>query len=213
MTAALSQSAPPAAERRYDLNFARWVRDNIEGGDKLSLCMQCGACSGSCPIGTQMDHGPRKLIAMIRAGMKDEVLSSNTLWNCTSCYRCTVRCPRGIPVTSIVQSLAATASALGYADKQENALFAKSFWWSTETFGRTDERFVTVKYYFSLGFVEGIKRGLANLKIALGMVRTGRMHLGLPHRIKDKKGLQAILARAAEIEAAQGQEGANNDEL
>ena len=203
MTAAL----PETAENRYDLNFARWVRDNVDGGDKLSLCMQCGACSGSCPIGTQMDHGPRKIIAMIRASMKDEVLSSNTLWNCTSCYRCTVRCPRGIPVTYLIQDLAAKAVEFGYADKKENALFAKSFWWSTRVFGRTDERLVTAKYYFSLGLVEGIKRGLANLKIALGMVRTGRMHLGMPHKVQDKKGLQAILARAAEIEA----EEANNE--
>lgn len=197
MTAAI----PETSERRYDLNFARWVRDNINGGDKLSMCMQCGACSGSCPIGAQMDHGPRKLIAMIRAGMKDEVLSSNTLWNCTSCYRCTVRCPRGVPVTYIVQDLAAKASDLGYADKKENRRFAKSFWWSAKAYGRTDERLVTAKYYFSLGFVEGIKRGLGNLKIAFGMVKTGRMHIGMPHKVKDRQGLQAILARAAEIES------------
>ncbi len=209
MTAAVPETTPPAAARPYDLNFARWVRDNVNGGDKLSMCMQCGACSGSCPIGTQMDHGPRKLIAMIRAGMKDEVFSSNTLWNCTSCYRCTVRCPRGVPVTYIVQDLAAKASEFGYADKKENALFAKSFWWSAKTFGRTDERLVTAKYYFSLGLMEGIKRGLGNLKIAFGMIRTGRMHLGMPHKVKDNKGLQAILARAVEIEA----EGAGKDEL
>ena len=47
--------APPAqAERRYDLNFARWVRANVNGGEKMSMCMQCGMCSGSCPIGTEM---------------------------------------------------------------------------------------------------------------------------------------------------------------
>lgn len=201
MNAPLTSSGPNTAAR-YDLSFARWVRDNVEGGDKLSMCMQCAACSGSCPIGTEMDHGPRKLIAMIRAGMKDEVLSSNTLWNCTSCYRCTVRCPRGVPVTKIVQSLAAKSVELGYAGKAENARFAKIFWWSAEGFGRTDERLVTARYYFSFGLVEGIKKGLGNLKIAFGMIKAGRMHLGAPHKVKDQKGLQAILARAAEIEKA-----------
>ena len=73
--------APPdQADRRYDLNFARWVRDNVNGGEKMSLCMQCGMCSGSCPIGTEMDHGPRKLFMMIRAGMKDDVFNSSTTW-------------------------------------------------------------------------------------------------------------------------------------
>ncbi len=194
-------TTPPAAARTYDLSFARWVRDNINGGDQLNLCMQCGVCSGSCPIGVQMDYGPRKLFMMIRAGMKEEVLSSNTMWNCTSCYRCVVRCPRGIPVTYILQDLAAKAAELGYAKgPHENKNFSKSFWWSAKTFGRTDERLVTAFYYLSLGLGEGYKRGMANLKIALGMVKAGRMHVGMPHRIKDRKGLKAILAKAHEIE-------------
>jgi quinone-modifying oxidoreductase subunit QmoC len=163
--------------------------------------MQCGVCSGSCPIGVQMDYGPRKLFQMIRAGMKEEVLSANTMWNCTSCYRCVVRCPRGVPVTYILQDLAAKAAELGYAKPDnENRAFAKSFWNSAKWFGRTDERLVTALYYFSFGFAEGYKRGMANLKIALGFIKAGRMPIGLPHSIKDRKGLQAILAKAAEIE-------------
>jgi len=195
---------PEQAPTRYDLNFARWVYENVDGGDKLSLCMQCGVCSGSCPIGTQMDHGPRKLFMMIRAGMKEEVLKSNTMWNCTSCYRCVVRCPRGVPVTYILQDLAAKAADLGYADARDNTRFSRSFWWSAKSLGRTDERLVTAKYYFSFGFREGVRRGLDNLKIAIGMVRTGRMHIGLPHRIRDRKGLKAILDKAAEIERREG---------
>lgn len=192
--------AAPDATKTYDLSFANWVYDNIEGGDKLSLCMQCGVCSGSCPIGVEMDHGPRKLFMMIRAGMKEDVLTSNTMWNCTSCYRCVVRCPRGVPVTYILHDLGTKSVEMGYAEPNDNTRFSKSFWWSARTFGRTDERLVTAKYYFSFGLVEGIKRGLGNLKIALGMVKAGRMHLGAPHGIKDKKGLRAILAKAAEIE-------------
>jgi quinone-modifying oxidoreductase subunit QmoC len=188
------------AKRKYDLGFARWVYENVEGGDKMSMCMQCGMCSGSCPIGTEMDHGPRKIFMMVRAGMKEAVLTSNTLWNCTSCYNCVVRCPRGVPVTYILQSLAQKSVELGYAKNPENARFAKSFWWSAATFGRTDERLVTARYYFTFGLVEGIKKSLENLKIALGMVKAGRMHIGAPHTIKDTKGLRAILAKAAEIE-------------
>ena len=61
---------PPEPTRKYDLGFARWVYANVDGGGKLSLCMQCGVCSGSCPLGaTEMDHGPRKLFMMVRAGM------------------------------------------------------------------------------------------------------------------------------------------------
>ncbi len=194
MTAPLPQDAA----RKYDLGFARWVHDNIDGGDKLGLCMQCGVCSGSCPIGAQMDYGPRKLFMMIRAGMKDAVLSANTMWNCTLCYRCVVRCPRAIPVTDILQDLATKAVELGYAHKEDTTRFAKAFWWSTHQFGRTDERLVTTRYYFSFGLVAGMRKALANLKIAWGLIRTGRMHIGVPKKIRDTKGLQAILAKAQE---------------
>jgi quinone-modifying oxidoreductase subunit QmoC len=192
--------AIPEPRKKYDLSFAQWVYDNVDGGDKIALCMQCGMCSGSCPIGTSMDNGPRKLFMMIRAGMKEAVLTSDTMWNCTQCYNCVVRCPRSIPVTGILQDLATVAVREGYAHTQSTARFAKAFWWSTAKFGRTDERLVTARFYFSFGLSEGVKRGLANLPIALGMIRTKRMGLGMPHRIKDTKGLQAILDEAKRIE-------------
>ena len=197
---------PAATDRTYDLGFAQWVYDNIDGGDKLALCMQCGMCSGSCPIGTQMDYGPRKLFMMIRAGMKEAVMTANTMWNCTSCYNCVVRCPRGIPVTYILQDLATKAVELGYATGEDTNRFSRAFWWSTRTFGRTDERLVTGRYYFSFGLVQGVMKGLANLKIALGLIRTRRMHIGAPKRIRDTRGLQAILARAQEIEDREGRD-------
>ncbi|HYB49468.1 MAG TPA: hypothetical protein VED47_00025, partial [Burkholderiaceae bacterium] len=64
-----------------------------------------------------------------------------------------------------------------------------------------DERLVTARYYFTFGLKEGIQRALSNLAIAAGMVRTGRMHIGWPRRIKDRKGLKAILAKARELES------------
>lgn len=191
----------PNPSKKYDLDFARWVYDNVNGGDKLALCMQCGVCSGSCPIGTNMDYGPRKLFMMIRAGMKEEVMTSNTPANCTSCYRCVVRCPRSVPVTYILQDLLQKQSQLGYvASGKDNINFAKSFWWSAKAFGRTDERLVTALYYMTFGLKGGFQRGMDNLKIAIGFIKKGRMHIGLPHRIKDRKGLKAILAKAQEIE-------------
>ena len=192
----------PTPTQKYDLSFARWVYANIDGGDRMALCMQCGTCSGSCPIGPQMDHGPRKLFMMIRAGMKEAVLTSNTLWNCVSCYNCVVRCPRQVPVATILHDLATVAVREGYAAARtsDNARFAKAFWWSAAKYGRTDERLVTGKYYFSFGLGEGYKRGMANLPIALGMIKTKRMHLGMPHKCKNTGELHRILAKAAEIQ-------------
>ncbi len=198
---------PPEPTRKYDLGFARWVYANVDGGGKLSLCMQCGVCSGSCPLGaTEMDHGPRKLFMMVRAGMKEAVLKSTTIFNCTSCYNCVVRCPREVPVQYILQSLATKAVEEGYAEavKTDNSRFAKAFNWSTRRFGRTDERLMTAKYYFSFGFIRGIRMSLNNLKVALSLLKRKRMHMGAPHRIKGTGDLRAILAKAREIENRAG---------
>lgn len=194
----------PATTRKYDLGFARWVYQNIDGGEKVAMCMQCGTCSGSCPIGTQMDYGPRKLFMMIRAGMKEAVLKSNTLWNCVSCYNCVVRCPRQVPVTYILKALGTQAVREGYveATEAENTRFAKAMIWSAEKFGRTDERLVTARFYLSAGGLGAlISKSKENSKVARGMLKAKRMHLGLPHRIKKTGELKKILAKAREIEA------------
>jgi heterodisulfide reductase subunit C len=78
---------------------------SVPGGEDVLKCIQCGTCSGSCPNAAVMDHTPRKLIQMVKAGMRNEVLSSNSMWMCLSCYTCTVRCPRDIKITDLMHSL------------------------------------------------------------------------------------------------------------
>ncbi len=74
-------------------------------GNDILRCIQCGTCSGSCPLTTRMDHAPRELFALIRDGEMEEALRSNTQWFCVSCYQCMVRCPQDIPVTDLMYSL------------------------------------------------------------------------------------------------------------
>jgi heterodisulfide reductase subunit C len=38
-------------------------------GKEILTCLQCGMCSGTCPYGDVMDYAPRRMIAMMRAGM------------------------------------------------------------------------------------------------------------------------------------------------
>ncbi len=193
----------PRSTRKYDLSFARWVHRHINGGDRLAMCMQCGVCSGSCPLGTTMDNGPRKTFMMIRAGMKDDVLQSDTLWNCVSCYNCVVRCPRDVPVAYILHELATVAVREGYVQAKRSATnkFVKGFTWSYKTFGRTDERLVSMFYYFQDGLASGFKKLLAFRHIALGFLKVGRLPFGMPHSLRHRRELRKILAAAAAIEA------------
>ena len=56
-------------------------------------CIQCGVCSGSCPMGEVMDFPPRRAAKMLMEGRAAEVLASNTPWLCVACHTCQVRCP------------------------------------------------------------------------------------------------------------------------
>jgi len=93
----------------------------IPGGDKVKECIQCGTCSASCPTSYAMDYTPREIIAAFRAGLLEKVLKSNTIWLCSSCYSCTVRCPSGIKLTDIMYELKRLAIEFGLAPEGAKA--------------------------------------------------------------------------------------------
>lgn len=74
-------------------------------GKEILTCLQCGMCSGTCPYGDVMDYPPRRMIAMMRAGMLEKVFTSDSLLSCVACYACMAKCPRGIRLTEILLPL------------------------------------------------------------------------------------------------------------
>ena len=89
-------------ENTIDLAFAE---DQDFDAEKLSTCIQCGTCSSSCPTYFAMDTPPRKLWRMVSLGLKEDIARSSTFWLCTACNSCTVRCPRGIPVSESMRRI------------------------------------------------------------------------------------------------------------
>ena len=71
-------------------------------GQKVLSCIQCGMCAGTCPYGEYMEFTPRRIIAMLRDGLIEEVFKSNSLLNCVACYACMAKCPRGIQLTEVL---------------------------------------------------------------------------------------------------------------
>jgi len=75
-----------------------------EGRAVLS-CIQCGTCAGTCPYGEVMDFPPRRIIGMLRAGLLEEVYTSDSLLSCVACYSCKAKCPRHIDLTGVLLPL------------------------------------------------------------------------------------------------------------
>lgn len=87
----------------------------LPGGEKLMRCFQCGTCTSDCPIAKFSDtYRPRQIIRMTQLGLRERVLSSDTLWLCASCFTCTDRCPQDVEVASVIRVLRNLAAERGY---------------------------------------------------------------------------------------------------
>lgn len=83
------------------------------GGENAKMCFQCGTCTASCPSGKETSYRTRKLMRMAQLGLKDEIINNDDLWQCTTCYTCEERCPRGVPIVDVVIALRNIAVANG----------------------------------------------------------------------------------------------------
>ena len=52
-----------------------------------------------------MDISVTELMRYLQLGMMDEALKSNTIWYCLSCQTCSARCPRGIDIAHIIDTM------------------------------------------------------------------------------------------------------------
>jgi quinone-modifying oxidoreductase subunit QmoC len=192
------------AVARYHNDFLKEVEERVEDGAWVKMCMQCGVCAGSCPLGDAWEHTPQKIFMMIRAGKREEVLKSDSMWMCTSCYNCIVRCPRKLPITHIMHGLAHYAHRLDLAPKgQPTRDIAKLFWDNLLKTGRVNELKFSLAMYFKDGFVQGIKNALAMQGIGLGLMKAKRlspMELFGGHKCKDQSGIRKMVAKARAIE-------------
>jgi len=179
-----------------DLGLLHEVASRTAGVSRLEMCIQCGTCGGSCPSAQAMDHTPRMLFAMLRAGMRAEALKSNTPWICVSCYHCVVRCPQEIHITDVMYALKSMAIEAKLYQDSTAPDFSQTFIGMVEEFGRSFELGLASQHYlkhFAL-------RLPSMMPMGWGMLSKKRMSL-IPKRIKHMDQLKAVLARAKELEA------------
>jgi len=86
------------------------------GGEKISACFTCRTCVASCPISAiNREFNPAKIIRMALYGLKEEILTSDFIWLCSTCYACQERCPQGVSITDFMTLLKNMAISEGHA--------------------------------------------------------------------------------------------------
>lgn len=169
---------------------------NIPEGESLKKCIQCGCCTGSCPVSYMMDITPREVIALFRAGEVETILKSRTIWICASCYACTVRCPQGVQVTDILYALKRLAIDQKIFPKRFPVYaLSQSFVDLANRYGRSYEPGLILLYALKTNPLKLF--GMVPLFFKL--LTKGRIGL-LPKKIKSSKNFSRILKEAEIME-------------
>ena len=87
------------------------------GIETVKNCFQCGTCGGTCPSGRRTPYKVRQLVRKCLLGLKEDVISDDALWMCTTCYTCQERCPRSVIIVEIVKKARNIAAHAGYMAK------------------------------------------------------------------------------------------------
>jgi Fe-S oxidoreductase len=66
-------------------------------------CIQCGKCTGGCPMTLKTQLNIRRLIyETLVAGRRFDLSDIEVLWDCTTCNTCTARCPKEVNPMEII---------------------------------------------------------------------------------------------------------------
>lgn len=81
----------------------------------LEQCLQCGKCTGNCPVAAiTPSYNPRAIINDILAGSSERLLDSEEIWRCMWCANCYRVCPVDINYPMLIMQLRYMALERGY---------------------------------------------------------------------------------------------------
>ena len=176
---------------------------------KEALCINCGCCVSEC---NSMEADPEFLgPAALAKGMRfvgdprdqasverlEEYNSEHGIWDCTRCYFCTERCPKGVDPRDAIAKLGAESIKEGI-DRDMGAKHAKWFVKSAETTGWLRETELVPK-------TQGVVSSIKQMKFAMSLARHGKVPLPFPpHVAKDVQEARAL----HELVRSQGRRGA-----
>jgi succinate dehydrogenase iron-sulfur subunit len=156
---------------------------------KESLCINCGCCVSEC---NSMEADPEFLGPQALAkGMRfvgdprdaatvdrlEDYSSEHGIWDCTRCYFCTERCPKGVDPREAIAKLGAEAVKHGI-DRDMGAKHAKWFVTSSKTTGWLRETELVPK-------TQGVVSSIKQMKFAMGLARRGKVPPPFPPHVAE----------------------------
>jgi quinone-modifying oxidoreductase subunit QmoC len=115
---------------------------------------------------------PRQAVALVRAGRGDELLRDRSIWVCTSCYACTVECPKQIPITDAIYALKRESLRRDlYPRRFASPIMVRAFVGGVDRWGRSTESWISIALYLRTQPLALLR----NAPLALRLVRSGRM--------------------------------------
>lgn len=186
----------PATEKKPEMTHPPTILEKLAPVRKMILaCMQCGTCSGSCPNAAAMDMSPRRMWRLLLTNNGEEIYKSRTFALCSNCYTCTLRCPRGLPLTDAMSMLKQVAASENLGNYKQSVLFYKSFMESVRRHGRVREMEFMTLYFMSM------KSPVLPLKftpLGIRLISKGKVSIEIPSKGTGK--LDALFKKARELE-------------
>jgi succinate dehydrogenase / fumarate reductase iron-sulfur subunit len=157
---------------------------------KESLCINCGCCVSECNamesdpafLGPQALAKGMRFVGDPRDNQTVERLDEYTnnehgVWECTRCYFCNERCPKGVDPRDAIAKLGAEAMANGI-DKDMGAKHAKWFVHSAKTTGWLRETELVPK-------TQGVVSSITQMKFAMKLAIKGKVPPPFPPHVAD----------------------------
>jgi succinate dehydrogenase / fumarate reductase iron-sulfur subunit len=178
---------------------------------KESLCIMCGCCVSEC---NSLEADPDFLgPAALAKGMRfvgdprdharterlDAYSGEHGIWDCTRCYFCQERCPKGVDPRDAIAKLGAEAMREGI-DSDMGARHAKWFVTSAKTTGWLRETELVPK-------TQGVAKSLKEVRFAMGLLRHGKVPLPFPPHVAEHVGEARALYDIVKHEGEQGAGG------
>jgi heterodisulfide reductase subunit C len=163
-------------------------------GENVFRCYYCQKCTVGCPTAYAMDYQPAQVLKMIQLGLREPLLKSSAPWLCVGCEACGTRCPNGIRLAPVMDTLKYMALEAGYVPP-ETKVYAlhRAFLDSIKFFGRVHETTMLAEYVLRSRDIFSIV--LSNIDVAVSLLLKRKIPI-LPERVKALDQVKELYRRA-----------------